>query len=304
MRLAFFGSPDFAVPALEALVGIGHDVACVYTLPPRNAGRGGRLRQTAVYDAAERLELKIKTVTSLTDSDVLTSFEALELDAAVVVAFGLILPKQILKAPRLGCINIHASLLPRWRGAAPIQRSVLAGDSETGVTIISMDEGLDTGPILISEKVNINHATTSETLHESLSILGSGLVIEALDGLQSGLISNIPQPSEGITYASKLSRVEGRIDWNLSAVALERQVRAFFPWPGTWCMHENKRLKVIKAEVILLQGPPGLLLDDKLTVACGEASLRLQIVQYEGGAPLGAAAFLRGYQMPQETIFV
>ena len=303
MRLAFFGSPDFAVPALEALVGIGHEVACVYTLPPRNAGRGGKLRQTAVYDAAQRLNLKIKTVVSLKDNDVLVSFEELDLDAAVVVAFGLILPKKILNAPRLGCINIHASLLPRWRGAAPIQRAILAGDSQTGITIMSMDEGLDTGPILISKKIDINHSTTSETLHEALSDLGSVLIIEALDGLQSCLISRIPQPNEGITYADKLSRAEGRIDWNLPAVDLERQIRAFFPWPGAWFMHKNKRLKIIEAEVVSLQGVPGLLLDDKLTVACGRAALRLKIIQYEGGQPLDAKAFLRGYQIPPETIF-
>jgi len=303
MRLAFFGSPDFAVPALEALVGIGHEVACVYTLPPRNAGRGGKLRQTAVYEAAQRLELEINTVSSLKGNDVLAGFEDLELDAAIVVAFGLILPKQILNTPRLGCINIHASLLPRWRGAAPIQRAILAGDSRTGITIISMDEGLDTGPILINEQIDIDHSTNSETLHRALSALGSVMIVEALDGLQSRLISSIPQPNEGITYAAKLSRDEGRIDWKLPAVNLERQIRAFFPWPGSWFIYENKRLKVIEAEVVALQGTPGLLLDDKLTVACGSAALRLRIIQYEGGAHLDARAFLRGYQIPLGTLF-
>lgn len=295
MRLAFFGTPDFSVPALEALVAGGHEIACVYTQPPRAAGRGEKQRRSAVHEAAEKLGLTLRTPQSLKDDVVQADFAALELDAAVVVAYGLILPKSILEAPRLGCINIHASLLPRWRGAAPIQRAILAGDSETGVTIMAMDEGLDTGPELLKESVPIKGTTTAEILHDELSALGARLIVEALEGLAAGKITPAPQPEAGATYADKLTREEGRLDWSRSAAELERQVRAFTPWPGAWFEHDGNRLKVVAAELASGSGAPGTVLDDQLSVACGEGALRLSIVQREGRAPVAAADLLRGY---------
>jgi methionyl-tRNA formyltransferase len=295
MRLAFFGTPDFSVLALEALVAGGHEIACVYTQPPRAVGRGEKERRSAVHEAAEKLGLTVCMPQTLTDDAVQADFAALKLDTAVVVAYGLILPKPILEAPRRGCINIHASLLPRWRGAAPIQRAILAGDSETGVTIMAMDEGLDTGPELLKELVPIEMSTTAETLHDQLSALGARLIVETLEGLAAGQIVPTPQSDEGATYADKLTREEGRLVWNRSAAELERQVRAFFPWPGAWFEHDSNRLKVIAAELADGSGAPGTVLDGELTVACGEGALRLLTVQREGRALVAAVDLLRGY---------
>ncbi len=227
LRLAFFGTPDFAVPALEALLAAGHDIVCVYTQPPRAAARGGQERRSPVHQVAERSGLAVRTPATLKDEQAQADFATLDLDAAVVVAYGLILPKLILEAPRLGCINIHASLLPRWRGAAPIQRAILAGDTETGVTIMLMDEGLDTGPELLKQAVPIEASATGESLHDQLSALGARLIVTALDGLASGEITPTPQAEDGATYAAKLTREEGRLDWSRPAAELERQVRAF-----------------------------------------------------------------------------
>jgi len=295
MRLAFFGTPDFSVPALQALVAGAHEIACVYTQPPRAAGRGEKQRRSAVHEAAAKSGLTVRTPQTLQDDAVQTDFAALELDAAVVAAYGLILPKPILEAPRLGCINIHASLLPRWRGAAPIQRAILAGDSETGVTIMAMDEGLDTGPELLKQSVAIGPSTTAETLHDQLSALGARLVVEALDGLAASQITPAPQSEEGASYADKLTRAEGRLDWRRPAAELERQVRAFSPWPGAWFEHDGDRLKIVVAELAPGSGAPGAVLDGHLTVACGDGALRLLTVQREGRAPVAAAALLRGY---------
>ncbi len=297
MRLAFFGTPEFSVPALQALAEAGHEIVCVYTQPPRAAGRGAKERRAPVHDAAEQLGIEVRTPQTLKDDGIQAAFAALDLDAAVVVAYGLILPKPILDAPRRGCLNIHASLLPRWRGAAPIQRAILAGDRETGVTIMLMDEGLDTGPMLLDEAVPIEASTTAETLHDQLSALGARLIVEALDGLEAGQLSPAAQPEEGATYAAKLTREEGQLDWRRSAVELERQVRAFSPWPGAWFNHGNDRLKVMAAEVAAGSGTPGTVLDDRLTVACGSGALRLSVVQREGRAPTEAAALLRGYPL-------
>jgi len=302
MRLAFFGTPDFSVPALEALVAGGHEIACVYTQPPRASGRGEKDRRSAVHEAAEKLCLTVRTPQTLKDDAVQTDFAALELDAAVVVAYGLILPKPILEAPRQGCINIHASLLPRWRGAAPIQRAILAGDSETGVTIMAMDEGLDTGPELLKQSVPIEAATTAETLHDQLSALGARLIVETLEGLAAGKITPTPQSEEGATYADKLTREEGRLDWSRPAAELERQVRAFSPWPGAWFEHDGDRLKVIAAEVADGTGAPGTVLDGQLTIACGEGALRLSIVQREGRTAVAAADLLRGYPIAAGSV--
>ena len=295
MRLAFFGTPDFSVPALQALVAGGHEIACVYTQPPRAAGRGEKQRRSAEHEAAEQSGLPVRTPQTLQDDAVQTDFAALELDAAVVAAYGLILPKPILEAPRLGCINIHASLLPRWRGAAPIQRAILAGDSETGVTIMAMDEGLDTGPELLKQSVAIGPSTTAETLHDQLSALGARLIVEALEGLAAGQITPAPQSEEGASYADKLTRAEGRLDWRRPAAELERQVRAFSLWPGAWFEHDGDRLKIVAAELAPGSGAPGAVLDGHLTVACGDGALRLLTVQREGRAPVAAAALLRGY---------
>ena len=302
MRLAFFGTPDFAVPALQALVAAGNEIACVYTQPPRAAGRGDKERRSAVHEAAEKLGIVVRTPQSLKDEDAQTDFAVLELDAAVVVAYGLILPKPILDAPRLGCVNIHASLLPRWRGAAPIQRAILAGDQETGVTIMAMDEGLDTGPELLREAVPIEASTNAESLHDQLSALGARLIVAALEGLATGRIAPIPQTEEGATYAAKLAREEGRLDWDQPAATLERQVRAFSPWPGAWFNNGDDRLKVLAAEMAPGSGAPGSVLDDQLTIACGEGALRLLVVQREGRAAVAAAALLRGYPIAPGTV--
>ena len=302
MRLAFFGTPDFAVPALDALVAAGHEIACVYTQPPRAAGRGGKERRSPVHGVAERSALTVRAPETLKDAAAQADFAALELDAAVVVAYGLILPKPILEAPRLGCFNIHASLLPRWRGAAPIQRAILAGDSETGITIMAMDEGLDTGPELLKETVPIGPSATAETLHDQLSVLGARLIVEALEGLATGQLTPTPQAEEGATYAAKLTRDEGRLDWNRPATELEHQVRAFSPWPGAWFTHGDDRLKVVAAELAPGSGAPGSVIDDQLTIACGAGALRLLNVQREGRAPMTAAAFLRGYPIARGTV--
>ena len=302
MRLAFFGTPDFAVPALDALVAAGHEIVCVYTQPPRAAGRGGKERRSPVHLAAVQSGIGDRTPSTLKDAQAQSDIAALDLDAAVVVAYGLILPKPILEAPRLGCINIHASLLPRWRGAAPIQRAILAGDRETGVTIMMMDEGLDTGPELLKGAVPIGPSTTGETLHDQLAALGARLIVEAVEGLAAGRLTPAPQAEEGATYAAKLTREEGRLDWTQPAVELERQVRAFSPWPGAWFQHDSDRLKVIAAELAPGSGAPGSVLDGQLTIACGEGALRLSIVQREGRAPVDAAALLRGYPIAPGSV--
>jgi methionyl-tRNA formyltransferase len=302
MRLAFFGTPDFSVSALQALVAAGHEILCVYTQPPRGAGRGEKERRSPVHDAAAKLGIEVRTPSSLKDDAIQADFAALDLDAAVVVAYGLILPKPILDAPRLGCINIHASLLPRWRGAAPIQRAILAGDAETGVTIMAMDEGLDTGPELLRAAVPIDGSTTAEALHDQLSALGARLIVDALEDFEAGRITPLPQTEDGATYAAKLTREEGRLDWGRPAVELERQVRAFSPWPGAWFLHGEARLKILAADIAAGSGAPGSVLDDQLTIACGEGALRLVTVQREGRAPVAADALLRGYPIAPGTV--
>jgi methionyl-tRNA formyltransferase len=304
LRLAFLGAPDFAVPTLQALLEAGHEVACVYSQPPRPAGRGQKPRPAPVQAFAESRGLPVRTPASLRDPQAQAEFTALGLDAAVVVAFGQILPRAILEAPRLGCINVHASVLPRWRGAAPIQRAILAGDSESGVTIMLMDEGLDTGPMLLREAVPLARDETGRTLHDKLAALGARLIGPALQGLADGSLPALPQPPEGATYAPKLSREEGRLDWSAPARRLERQVRAFTPWPGAFFEHEGARLKVLAAELVEPEagvGEPGLVLDGRLTVACGRGALRPTLVQRPGKAGLETAALLRGFPIPAGT---
>jgi methionyl-tRNA formyltransferase len=298
MRLAFMGSPDFAVPALLALHGAGHTIVAVYCQPPRPAGRGYALRPSPVQAAAERLGLPVRTPARLrNDASEHAAFAALELDAAVVAAYGLILPQPMLDAPRRGCLNIHASLLPRWRGAAPIQAAILAGDTQTGVTTMRMDAGLDTGPMLLAEAVPIPSRATAASLHDVLADLGARLILRALNEDPRP----VPQPDEGVTYAPRLSREDGRIDWSRDAEAVDRQVRAFDPWPGTFTRLGNAVLKVLAARPERGDGMPRVVLDDALLVACGRGALRLTRVQLAGRGPLDTAAFLRGHPVPAGT---
>ncbi|MCH2395263.1 methionyl-tRNA formyltransferase [Oceanibaculum sp.] len=302
LRLAFMGTPDFSVPALKALIDAGHEIAAVYSQPPRPAGRGQKLTPSPVHAYAEAHGIDVRTPKSLRNAEAQAAFAALNLDCAVVVAYGLILPKPILDAPRLGCVNIHASLLPRWRGAAPIQRAIQAGDAESGVSIMQMDEGLDTGPMLLSEAVPITPETTGQSLHDALSGLGGRMIVMALSGLAAGTLKPVAQPEAGVTYAAKLAKDEALLDWTKPAADLERQIRAFDPWPGSFFLHQGERLKVLKAELAAGSGTPGTVLDEALTVACGAGALRLLRVQRPGKAAMEADALLRGYPLPKGTI--
>jgi len=299
LRLAFMGSPDFAVPALHALHGAGHAIVAVYCQPPRPAGRGQSVRPCPVQLAATALGLPVRTPARLRrDETAQAAFAALDLDAAVVAAYGLILPPAMLAAPRRGCLNIHASLLPRWRGAAPIQSALLAGDSETGVTLMQMDEGLDTGAMLLREAVPIGPRTTATELHDTLAAIGARLALRALDEQPPA----VPQPADGATYAPKLAREDGRIDWSRDAAFIDRQVRALNPWPGTFTHWAGAALKVLACAPADGAGPPGTVLDARLTVACGQGAVRLLRVQAPGGAAMDAAAFLRGHALPAGAV--
>ncbi len=302
MRIAFLGTPDFSVPAFDALLTAGHEVACVYTQPPRPAGRGHAERKSPVHEHAEAAGIEVRTPANLKSEAYQEAFAALGLDAAVVVAYGLILPKPVLEAPRLGCINIHASLLPRWRGAAPIQRAILAGDEETGVTIMQMDEGLDTGPELLREALPIAADMTAGDLHDALAELGGRLIVVALAELEAGTAAPQPQVDGGATYAGKIVRGEERMDWSLPSAVLERHVRAFGPWPGSWFELDGERIKVLAAEPAPGSGEPGTVLDDALTVACGDGALRLMQVQRAGRAAMAAGDFLRGHPVAAGSV--
>jgi methionyl-tRNA formyltransferase len=294
MRLAFMGSPDFAVAALRALHSAGHEIAAVYCQPAKPAGRGQALRPCPVQVAAEALGLPVRTPRRLRrETAEHAAFAALDLDAAVVAAYGMILPPEMLAAPRRGCLNIHASLLPRWRGAAPIQAAILAGDGQSGVTIMRMDEGLDTGPMLLAEAVPIGPSTTGAALHDALAAIGGRLILRALDEDPPG----VPQPEEGATYAAKLTREDGRIDWTRDAAAIARQVRALNPWPGTFTILEGEPLKVLACETAEGRGAPGEVLRD-LVVATGQGAVRLTRVQRAGRSATDTAAFLRGHAVP------
>ncbi len=293
MRLAFMGTPDFAVPALLALIEAGHEIAAVYCQPPRPAGRGQLLRVAPVQRAAEQRGIKVRTPRRLKgDQAAQQAFAALALDAAVVAAYGLILPPPMLAAPRRGCLNIHASLLPRWRGAAPFQAALLAGDAQTGVTIMQMEEGLDTGPMLRHAAVPIGPRTTAQTLHDVLSGLGARLIVDELAD---------PSPPRAqddalATMVPKLSRADGRLDWRQPAAALDRRIRAMTPWPGAITTLQDSTLKIGQATPLELahHAPPGTILDAALTVACGVGALRIERLQWPGRAMLDAEPFLRG----------
>ena len=298
-RLAFMGTPDFAVPTLTALIEAGHEIAAVYTQPPRAAGRGKRPRPSPVQIVAESHGVEVRTPARLKDAAAQAAFAALDLDAAVVVAYGLILPPPILAAPRLGCLNLHGSLLPRWRGAAPIQRAIMAGDRETGVAVMQMDAGLDTGPVLLEERVAIGPKTTAGELHDALARLGAPLMVEALAGLADGRLTPRPQGESGVTYADKIEKSEACIDWSRPAAALDCQIRGLSPFPGAWFAHDDARIKVLLAEPLAdAAGPAGTVLDDRLTVACGAGALRLLELQRAGKAPMPAEALLRGFPIP------
>ena len=304
MKLAFLGTSDFAVPALGSLVEAGHDVLAVYTRAPKPAGRGQQERRSPVHERALALGAPVRTPKSLKSEPEALAFAALDLDAAVVASYGHILPRPFLDAPVLGCLNIHGSLLPRWRGAAPIHRAILAGDSETGVTIMRMDEGLDTGPMLLAERTPISAADTAQTVHDRLAELGARLVVSTLDGLVAGTIQPVAQPQEGVTYAHKLGKEEGALDWRRPAAELERKVRAFHPWPGTWFEVAAERIKLLAASLALASAAPGTVSigsDGFPIVACGVGGLKLLKLQRAGRSAQSADAFLRGFALPPGT---
>jgi methionyl-tRNA formyltransferase len=297
MRIVFMGSPDFAVPSLNALVEAGHDVIAVYSQPPRPAGRGKGERKTAVHVRADALGIEVRTPRTLRNEEEQERFRALGADLAVVAAYGLILPKPILDAPKGGCVNVHASLLPRWRGAAPIQRAILAGDEIIGVTIMQMDEGLDTGPMLLRRELSIRGKTAGQVTEE-LAKLGAEALIAWLDRPTEPEA----QPDEGATYASKVEKAETRIDWRRPALEIARQVRAFAPVPGAWFEVDGERIKLLVAAIADGSGGPGEVLDDRLTIATGEGAIRPLKVQRAGRAPMSPDELLRGFAIPQGTI--
>ena len=298
LDLVFMGTPEFAASILEALLAAGHHILAVYTRPPSRAGRGRRLSPSPVDVLAQQKGLPLRRPATLKSPEAEAEFAAFEADAVVVAAYGLILPKGFLAAPRLGAFNVHASLLPRWRGAAPIERAILAGDRQTGVTIMAMEEGLDKGPILLEESVAIGPEATAGRLGAQLAGLGARLLLEALEKAREGRLEPRPQEEAGVSYARKIENWEARLDWRLPAAVLERKLRAFDPAPGTFFEIRGERIRVLSAALEKGKGPPGLVLDENLLVACGEGALRLLRVQRAGRSALGAAAFLRGFPLP------
>ena len=296
MRLVFMGTPEFSVPALEALVEAGHEVAAVYCQPPRPAGRGKKERPSPVQARARALGLEVRHPESLRGAAEQAGFAALEAEVAVVVAYGLILPKEILQAPARGCLNIHASLLPRWRGAAPIHRAVMAGDAETGVCIMQMDEGLDTGPVLLCEATPIGPEETAGDLHDRLSEIGARLILGALERLDE--LEPVPQPQEGVTYAAKIDKAEARIDWSRPAVEVDRKIRGLSPFPGAWCEVAGERVKLLRSGLAEGRGEPGQVLGG-FTVACGEGAVEVLEAQRPGRRAMGADELLRGLDLPE-----
>jgi methionyl-tRNA formyltransferase len=302
LRLIFMGTPEFSVPTLRALRAAGHEIAAVYSQPPRPAGRRGlELTPSPVHRAAEELGIEVRTPVSLKGEAEQQAFRALGADAAVVVAYGLLLPKPILEGTRLGCFNGHASLLPRWRGAAPIQRAMMAGDAETGMMVMKMDEGLDTGPVALTERIAIGPDMTGGELHDALSAAGAPLMVEAMVRLERGELALTPQPADGITYARKIDKAESRIDWTRPAREVHDTIRALSPFPGAWCEvtvnGKAERLKVLRTTRAEGSGTPGAVLDDALAIACGDGAVRLLEVQRAGGRPMTAPEFLRGVRL-------
>ncbi|KFG91877.1 Methionyl-tRNA formyltransferase [Sphingobium herbicidovorans NBRC 16415] len=295
MRIIYMGTPDFAVPALTALAKAGHEIVAAYSQPPRPAGRGKALRPSPVHSQAEQMGIEVRTPLSLKDAEVQAAFAALKPDVAVVAAYGLILPLPILNAPRFGCLNIHASLLPRWRGAAPIQRAILSGDNVSGVTIMDMEAGLDTGPMRAKHVTPIEDKTAG-ALTEELALAGAELMVEVLDDLAAH--PPVPQPEEGVTYASKIDKAESRIDFSRDAHQIERQVRAFNPFPGAFFEYRGERFRILAAHVEEHEGTPGELLDNSLLIGCGHGAIRPTLIQRAGKGAMSPGELLRGYDMP------
>ena len=298
LRLIFMGTPDFAVPTLLELVAQGHEIAAVYTRAAKPAGRGMKLQQTPVEREARRLGIPVFTPSTLKTPDALEEFRAHHADAAVVVAYGMILPQTILDAPKLGCFNLHASLLPRWRGAAPINRAIMAGDAETGVMVMKMDVGLDTGDVAMAERLAITDAMTASDLHDALAPLGGDLMARAMVALERDTLQLTPQSGEGVTYAAKIDKAEAHIDWNKPSRAVLRHIHGLSPFPGAWCEMPlegvAQRVKLLRCEIAAGSGEPGAVLDDRLTIACNEGALRIIELQRAGKQPMKADEFLRG----------
>ena len=306
LRIVFMGTPDFSVPILNALIGQGHGIVAVYSQPPRPAGRRGlELTPSPVQRNAEQFGIEVRTPKSLKGEDEQQAFRELQADVAVVVAYGLILPPAILQGTRLGCYNGHASLLPRWRGAAPIQRAIMAGDLETGIMIMKMDEGLDTGPVAMAEKVKITADMTAGELHDQLSVAGADLMVRAMAALERDSLTLTPQSDDGVTYASKITKAETRIDWTQPAIDVHNRIRGLAPFPGTWCemeIGENlERVKLLRSILATGVGDAGTVLDDSLRIACGEGAVRLRSLQRAGGKVMDGREFQRGAKIVQGT---
>ena len=303
LRLIFLGSADFALPTLSALIDAGHEITAVYTRPPRPTGRGQHEQPCPVHTFAETQGLKVRTPETFNRKAEQEAFVALEADAAVVVAYGLILPEVILNVPHLGCLNVHASLLPRWRGAAPIQRALLAGDDKTGVTIMQIDKGLDTGPVLMRKEIRIDAKTTATRLHDDLAEAGAKAITQTLKLLSAGTLCPVPQLEDGVTYAAKLNKDDGRIDWRRPAIELERAVRALNPWPGVWFEHMGERIKLLHVLLEALESnvEPGTVIGVPLVVACGDGALACMRLQRPAREALEVEDFLRGYPLPGGT---
>ncbi len=306
LKIAFMGTPDFSVPALEAIHAAGHDVLAVYSQPPRPAGRGLAERPSPVHAKAMALGIPVRTPRSLKDAEQQTLFADLNADAAVVIAYGLILPQPVLAAPRLGCFNVHASALPRWRGAAPIQRAIMAGDTETAVMVMRMEEGLDTGPVGMTRTVPIGPDTTAGELHDTLASRGAELIVAALAALENGTFNAVPQPADGVTYAAKIDKKETGIDFTRPAAEVHNHIRGLSPFPGAWCEvtpqgGKPERIKILRSTLGEGRGQPGEVLDDALTIACGDGAVRLLEVQRAGKRAMTAEEFLRGFTMPRGT---
>ena len=295
MKVVFMGTPDFSVPVLDALHA-AHEVVCVYCQPPRPAGRGKKDRPSPVQARAEALDLPVRHPVSLKDAEAQAEFAALKADVAVVVAYGLILPQAVLDAPEHGCLNIHASLLPRWRGAAPIHRAIMAGDAETGICIMQMEAGLDTGPVLLCERTEIGAEETTADLHDRLSAMGANLIVEALGRLDA--LKPQPQPEEGVTYAAKIDKAEARVDWTRPAAEVDRLIRGLSPFPGAWCEIAGERVKLLRSRVVEGQGAPGMVLSG-FTIACGAGAVEILEAQREGKRPMSAGDILRGLTLPE-----
>jgi methionyl-tRNA formyltransferase len=307
LRAIFMGTPDFAVPTLMEVIGQGHEVVAVYSQPPRPGGRRGlEPRPSPVHAKAEAFGIPVHNPTSLKSDEAIATFAGHEADVTIVVAYGMILPFAVLAAPRLGCLNLHASLLPRWRGAAPIQRAIMAGDRETGVNVMRMEEGLDTGPVCLSEATPIGADETAGALHDRLAVLGADLMVRALAALERDALTCSPQPEDGVTYADKIDKAEARIDWSAPAEIVHNRIRGLSPFPGAWCEAEiggrKERIKLLHSALAEGAGAPGAIVGDDLTIACGDGAVRLVEVQRAGKQAVDGTAFLRGLQQPLESL--